>query len=549
MRSNFKVIILGIITVFVLALPVSGQESNQLQATAGVFGTDVDNYMNVNYYDEVEFGKWFGYLGYNGLLNLGYATKIGFGGGEEGGNSIYLGLFYRGSAISFDTDKTTRLTTKWDTNLQTMTGKVDEVEYERTVTYTNNNITALIGIAGMGIKVGFYENLASYNTPLNAGRDGLSTVTENPDGTISYTDNASINYEELKGDIFPYLQWGMKLNLGSNVLAPRVGVGVNFYQDKLIDEYYSAGRVEYQGKIVGSEEINRQDNNNGYLGLDVAVGADYYLDDSMYVGIDYALGVKFYSTDYSGGGKSGSVDGTINSHTYTKTSDYVALGYTEKTDSLKLDITEQSYMSHQIIPAFWKEKKISEDLKVGVLVQLPVTIISQTASDYTDEYQTIERTYKDTNFSNQNETTTSEKHIAGDLVETSVFSISPSIGVGASYALIPGRFTVNAGVNVTPLAYTNTSKVTSRNGVDTNHTKTEIGSGSNKFTSAETETVTYDDVKDSVNDVSVWTGLGGSIAAGFVFSFNENFSLDLLAGTSGFDINLTTVNVLFTVKF
>jgi len=541
-KRNLIMVVLAIITMG-LAIPLSAQSSNQLTATAGVFGTDVDDYMDVNYYGDVEFDKWFGLLGKG--IQLGYATKFG---------DIYLGGYYTGNILTTGTNETKRLRTYWDTTLQQLTSKVDDTIYDQTTTETNNHIAALVGVANIGIKLGFYENITTYNTPYNVGRRDTSTVTHNADGSITYSNNDSINYEQSNGNLVPYLQAGTKLTVGSYIVAPRVSASVNFSRDKLIDEYYGSARTSYQGNFVGDERIERRGRDYGYTTLDFGGGADFWLDDSMYAALDYFLSMDLYNQSFSAAGKSVSVKGTLdwnNGNNYSTTQNY--FDRTEKGDYASVSVSEKSYTSHTIIPAFWKEKKLGDDLKLGVSVRVPVIISSRSTSSYDDEWSITQRTYKDENLSSDNRTEVNESHTAGDKTEYSYLGIFPSVGIGASYNLIPGRFTVNAGVNLYPIAYKKETTVTSRNGVNSTYNKVEMGSGSNKYTSSETATVTAPaSVRDSVQNETSWTGLSGSLGGGFVFCFNDNFALDMALASSydpGFNINLTTLNVLFSVKF
>jgi hypothetical protein len=551
MELKIKVLALAAITVIGLAIPLSAQTSNQNQATVGVFGTDVDSFMDVNYYGDVNFGKWFGYLGgeTSGIFNLGYATKLG---------GIYLGTYYSGNIFKIGTSETTTLTTTWDTSLHQLVSRSDTKIYDRTTTTTNtnNNIAALIGVAGMGIKAGFYEDITTYNTPYNADRDSSSTVTHNADGSITYSENDSLSYEESDGDLIPYLEWGMQLKAGSITLAPRVGVAVNFYQDKFIDKYYGTARTEYNGVITGQERIESRGHNNGYTALGIGVGADFYLNDSMYVGLDYDLVVNIYNQSFGDAGRSGSVKGVIDwtsSNNYSITEKFI--DRTEKDNSIEIYVNEISYMSHSITPAFWKENALGENLKLGVLVKLPITITNQSVSSYTDRWETTETAYYDDINKQYNTTTITNTHTAGSLLETSSFSISPTVGIGVSYDLIPNKFTVNAGINIKVPSFSSASIVTSQNGVDSTYTKTENGYGNNKYTAS--ETLTVDDptmITDSVTTVTDWSELKGSIVGGFVFNFNDNFALDLLASTDpystdAFSISLTNLRVLFSIKF
>jgi len=540
-KRNMVIALFAIITMG-LAIPLGAQSSNQVKATAGVFKTDVDNYMSVKSWDKVKFDKWFGFLGgsNDGTVNLGYATNLG---------EIYLGGFYTGNIFSSSTIETKKQTTTWDADLQQMLTKEDETEYPRTYDYTRNSIAALIGVAGMGIKVGFLEDIKTYNTPYNVSRDGTSTVTQNADGSITYTGNDSINYEESKADLIPSIQWGMKLNLGSgSYLTPRVTVSANFSRDILIDEYYETGRTESNGIFVGEEKINRKEENGGHTVLNIGVGADYYLNDTTYIGIDYSIGLNFNGTDYSGPVKSGSIDGWAGTHSVSSTQNFI--DRTVKDNGQILYAGEWSRTDHTITPAFYKTSTIGDGLKLGMLLRAPISIYSNTENNYSDTWTITETTYNDANLSSQNTTTYTEIHTAGTLKEISYFGIAPTIGIGASYNLVPDRFTVNAGVNLNPISYQRKTTVTSQNGVSSKYEKTEQGSDDSKYTSSETMTVSEPtSVEDSVKYESSWTGFSGSVAAGFVFSFFNNFSLDLLVSNTGFNVNLTSLNVLFTFKF
>ena len=556
-KRNMIMAICAIITMG-LAIPLGAQTSNQNKATAGVFKTDVDNYMSVKSWDKVKFDKWFSYFGgdHDGKVNMGYATNLG---------GIYLGGFYEGKIIDTDIDETKVRTTEWDENLQQMLTQEDSTTYSRESSYgwtkTNNNIAAFIGVAGMGIKVGFYENVSTANTPYNLSRidwssgsanvldTTTSTVTQNSDGSVTYSGNDTIGYEESYGVLNPYLQWGMKLDVGGYVLTPRVTANVSINRSTFIDEYYSQERTEKDEKIIGVKEITRKNDNYGSVGLDIGVGADFYLKDTTYFGIDYVIGLNFFGQDYDGGGKSGTIDGTFWSDAVSRTTD--SFVETETFESLRLGATERDKITHKITPSFWNTKTVMDDLKVGLLVKVPITITSETTNTYQDYYETKEIIQKDTNLSSKNEKTIYEEHKAGTKTEESTFAIAPTVGIGASYALVPDKFTVNAGVNLRPIAYKSTSKVISSNGINTTYTKKEIGSDGNQYTGEETKTVDAPTtVVDTVNSTSVWTGLSGNISAGFVFKFYDSFSLDMSVITySGFNLALTDVNVLFTLKF
>ena len=541
MELKIKVLALIAITVIGLAMPLSAQTSNQKQATAGVFGTDVDKYMNVNKYGNVNFSKWFGYLGgsTSGELNLGYATRF---------SGIYLGTFYTGGIFSSETSVTKTLETSWDPVLQRMTERVDSKTYGDTSDYTDNSIGILIGVAGMGIKVGFSEDTRKSNTPFRIIDGDTFTVTQNDDGTISYTGNDTIKYKDYYQDLTPSLQWGMKLDLGGMAIAPRVGTSISFIENKHNEKYYFPPRTEYNGKIIGTEDIRNDGWTGDHTEFNISAGGDFYLDSSMYVGIDYTLYMDTYKQSLGAAGRKGSVGGSYWYNRKNTTDNY--LDRTVKYEAINVGVREQKDTYHSIVPAFWKENALGENLKLGVLVKIPITFGSSTNSYYQDSWETSETAYLDPNDQQNNTTTVIQTHNADEKNEYSSFEIAPNVGVGVSYDLIPKKFTVNAGIKVNVPSYSSIGSKTSPNGVDSTYTKTETGTGNNKVVSETLNVTAPTTITDSVHKETEWLGLSGSIVGGFVFSFNDNFALDLLASTNNsFSFDLTKLRVLFSIKF
>jgi len=546
MKKRNKVIAIFAIITMCLAATLGAQQSSQNVATAGVYGDDADNFVDVNYYGDVEFGKWFGYVGSDtGYLDLGYATKFG---------SIYLGAYYSGNALDKKSSSSKSVKSVWDTDLQKLLTSIEQDGGNRdSLSNPNNSIDLLIGVAGMGFKLGFSQDYTFFNSPYYIGnnRDNWSSKEEDViAGITNYYGNDSINYEETIGWMAPSFQWGMKLDLGgSKVLAPRLGARIAFHKDELIDEYYT-DRAVYNDKTIGTEKINNDGWNNGYTALNAGAGLDFYLNESMYVGIDYALGINFYDQSFGQAGRSGSVEGFIIWQGLNETTGYV--DRTEKTNTVSIDVDEKSYMSHVIAPALWKELSSSNNAKFGIKVSVPVLIESYTSNIYSDSWTVKETTYTDTNRSNENEKVTTETHTAGLKEETSVLLIAPSISFGGSYEVIPGKFIINAGVNVRPVTYKNTSTTKATNGLDSKYTKKEIGSGATAYTDSEEKIVSIpvdpdwsggNRIADKVDSSSEITGLRSTFGAGFKVNFSDNFALDLAVRSD------STANVAFTVKY
>jgi len=276
------------------------------------------------------------------------------------------------------------------------------------------------------------------------------------------------------------------------------------------------------------------------------------------------LNSRSYENSYSETGISGSVKGTVNwnNNTYSTITKYP--DRIEKDDSAQIAVTEYSYSNHIINPGFkWQDSAFGENLKFGMLVRLPMTITNTTninpenkipswasSTTYTDRWRTQNTTYNDEINSQKNETTITNTHTSGTIDEFSYFSIAPIVRIGASYGLIPNKFIINAGATVYVPGFNSTSMVKSKKGIGSIYSRTEKGSGSNTYVSAETLQVDMPaTIEDTVQTVTAWTALSGSLSGGFVFNFNENFMLDMSVGSSNFTYNLTQLTALFTIKF
>ncbi|GHV92790.1 hypothetical protein AGMMS50268_32930 [Spirochaetia bacterium] len=87
-----KMFLLGMAFAVVLFVPaVSAQvipESSLSSSTFGIFGDDIDSYLDPNDYQDVEFEKGFGFIQAPGILAAGYSTRLK--------DSTYLGFYLGG---------------------------------------------------------------------------------------------------------------------------------------------------------------------------------------------------------------------------------------------------------------------------------------------------------------------------------------------------------------------------------------------------------------------------------------------------------------------
>jgi len=321
---------------------------------------------------------------------------------------------------------------------------------------------------------------------------------------------------------------------------------------------------------LGSKVVNYDGYNNGYMRPSVTVGAQIDLppkeSTEVTLGIEYGFGIGLYSNDYKGG-VSGTADGYVS---WTGTNVIAEdLDKTVTTQTSTLSVDKLSYMSHAITPSYLIKKDFN-GVKLGFKAGLPIGMVFM-SSDASQETRT--KTVTEYNLPihpQRDRTTTQTAYTYGGLEDVSAYTVAPELGIGASYQLIPNRFKVNAGVKVTPVRFTRTIRKSSPNGEDKTVTKTVDGLGNtieDSVTNISTAAVTRTDTVQVSDAIDAFRG---NVTGGFVFSFNDNFALDLLAGvylnnngstsagddvwttvdgTTDFNINVTTVKVLFTFKY
>lgn len=551
MNKNLKVVAIVAITALVLILPLGAQTSNLRSATAGVYGTDVDNFMSVRDYTSMNLGNWFGMLGTNtsGYVDIGYATNA---------LPVYLGAYYRGNILSFEKEYTKTLDTDWDLDEKGWDEWVEKTETEQYTNYNynyyNNNVSVLVGAIGMGFKANLSQSQTVYNSPIpHDRRSGETSTVTNFDGTEVTTTNAQKEYDRRSGTLTPSIEWGMRLPLGEMTLAPRAIVSFGFYENKFIDTWRAQVTEKTASQIITyTDTLNYYGNNNGYMNLGVTVGANLDMNSAMRVGLDYSLGLRIYANKYDVGGHSGTAKGTVswtggtNSQVTTEN-----FNYTQTVDTATLTITESTYMQHTITPLFRYRVTLSENVKLGTLIQLPITIRTSSGDPHTVTYTTTEIIYKDAYQSVLDYTTEREVYTnTGNFSKDTYFSVAPSIGVGVTGAATE-RFTISGGFFVNPFSFNTTlTKETSQGGYTITKEKTTYHNNDRVD-----ETYTVDNpatrtITDTNIISSAWNGFSGSVRAGFGFKFTDSAELDFLATAyNNFNIDWLRVHVLLTLKF
>jgi hypothetical protein len=525
-------------------------ESNTSFSTSGLFKNDIDNFIDYHDYSSVltDGAKWFGFItgrtDAGGVLDAGYARNFG---------NIYLGVWYRGNIFKVNDEvEFSKITPVWDNNREIL------LETTETIAFTGNKwqesanqIEFLIGVAGHGIKVGFFE---SYTSDRNGG-NRPSTITDYQDGRKDYKD-ATDSYENSYGYLKPYLGWGTSFSVSGMNLMPYVDLGLEIYGDKLVDNYHSYTEVNgVKQNVVGSVG---EGNNSGFLQPYGVIGAklDLAKKDTVQtqLGLSYGIALRFYDNSFDATGLSGSASGTVNwetGHVNRVTDSYTDI--TTDTD-ITFNINEISIIGHEIIPSYNITSEMDTNFKFGFSASLPVTIVTGSNLGYSEQYEITKVDYKADKSMNKEATTKTRIYNGNSNLEISALNIALNLNLGASCNLIPDRFTINAGIGAVPASYTHIvikKKPNHINSVITTETKDAAG---NKTETKSVTPATGDNNDDIFVVTDIWEQWNANLYGGFVFNFNSRAALDMgvNAGSGsgrGFNLNLTTVNVIFTFKY
>jgi hypothetical protein len=561
-----KVIVLFTITAMALTLPLAAQfvqsgpaslESNTKKATAGVFSSSVDDFIDTRNWPGVSFEKWFGFVtgdritGVDATDNsgdktitrgsLGYAHKFG---------GLYLGAWYNGNILQMrgqpGPDITKTISADDDRFTQTQTEITTTTQYSSAWTNSSNQLTLLLGVGKHGIKLGFFESLAMNK---NEGASVRSIIeTDTKDGYKDYT-NETVEYSFTGGHLRPYLGWGTAFG-NSVTVKPYIDVAFDMYQQEKID--ITRDYKTYNGKLAGDDTTTYHDGwNQGYYMPIGTVGSDFVKAGEVIrttIGIKYDFNMFLYNNDYDVSGISGKSTKGIVTWSETDTTVKQTITNTTTTNNAAFTFADRTNQNHTLTPSYKIDGEPASGLKLGFRATVPVTFSLDATDRYNEEYTITRIVYNDVEKSRNTTETTVARENKG-LTETTTLTVTPTLGVGASYKLIPNRFTVNAGVYAVPLSYRNTTIKTSPNGVNKITTTNKVD-GNGVVIEEDVDLLDHDYIDDKVEHTETWNQFIGSVRAGFEFYFSPQFSVDLYAAAStDFDANISSLNVLFSFKF
>jgi len=556
MQKKVLVMALTAIMALILAMPVTAQpspssslgslSSNTSMATAGIFKNDVDNFMNYYKYESVfradttSFSFITGRTNAGGVLDAGLAHDFG---------NIYLGIWYRGNMFKVaNINETHTIAPKWDNNSENLLQTTETTSYNGNKWLESaNQIEFLFGVNGQGIKVGFLEWLATDQNPGSVSRD--FTITDYKNGHKYYT-GETVNYENSRGYLKPYIGWGTNINNGDTKIIPFLDIGLQIYNDTLVDNYQDY--MNAQGVKQNITNTVGAGNNNGALIPYGSAGVRLETagKNTTTLEIKYGFDMNLYNNNYDATGLSGDVDGTVSwdsGYVNRKTENF---DNTYTTTDITMYINKNSYMRHVITPMYKIAGEAAEGLNLGFSITVPVTITSGASSSYSDRYE-FSKTENIADPSMNSESTKKTRKYSNQDTESSSLSIGLNMNFGASYKLIPNRFTINAGISAAPTAYNHVETRKLPNSVDsitTTKKKDALGNVT------EEKTVTSSDSNDILTVNDTWSQWSANLFGGFTFYFNSDTALDLgvnsgIGSGNGFNLDVTTVNVIFTFKY
>jgi hypothetical protein len=493
-------------------------ESGTAKATLGALTNDIDNFMSVNMFRNVQIDNFMGYLGIDGNgLNLGYARNLG---------SLYIGICYGGSLIDDlyrrltnqgtdsvlkrDTEITTELE-DGESDIQTTHGIVDSDGNPVPGTViSRNDLSLLLGFGNLGLKLGFSQYLeGTYNPDYDRQYDELvyhpfthDILVSNPKGMSS---RMQITEEFISG-LRPYLEFGGKIDAGSFLIKPSLRAGLDIHQYSrnnpetsfIFDAVSDAQPDETELKYI---IINNQDVLGDFLepSAGLSLGFDFTQDPRIQteLSLDYDMAFRLYSNN-----KKSVLFETVDTNLLDQKTPTDSESRQEHKEITKF------YLTNHIVPAFRFRGDMGDRITVGLTFGINVDF----------------NIFKDSALTTNPETPDEEN---SDPVENNIqlFSVLPKLGLGLTFKLIPEHFFVNMGIGINVLKYEDRTEVA----------PDPEDSAKQKTTASKTLTLPS-------------TNLG----AGLTFYFNRNIAADLLIMVSGLGADVSDLlkfNFLVTMKY
>ncbi|MDR2517628.1 MAG: hypothetical protein LBC88_09655 [Spirochaetaceae bacterium] len=474
-------------------LPVYAPRSGTNKATVGAITSDADNFMSALEFSRLNLTSSFAFAGIDEWgLNVGYGGKFG---------GLYLGVSYGGSLID---ELYRRLTNqqvnalyKKDTVTTTGTPAITATDSEVVdgqeirllgQNVTTNTLQVLVGAGPFGLKIGFALYLDSYEA-----------------------DKRSIFESSLK----PLMEMGFNFRAGPVGIkfAVRGAFDIHQYNTQSLSTFSYIDTANFGNSKTGDQYVERRLDYTEPSG-GITLGFDFGNGTTTRAEFDIIAdgGLRMYKNNDEDGvtGAWGLRDGTSTTGPFfppeTGTNTYTPVQTLQYWGITASDVFDLRLVAN---PTFIYSADLNEQFSMGVKFN-----VGGGYNMLTVEQELLESQGSDSITSYSGSSTT--------------LAITPELGAGVSFRLLPNRFAVHAGFGVQLFSY--------------RETKTEIErtlTGS-LFTTPGTETSTV---------TARIMGLPNArFAAGFTLNFTAAAAMDLLAVSKNLNIDETKLTVLFTIK-
>jgi hypothetical protein len=458
-------------------------QSSTNRATLETIDGDPDKFMSVHEFGTMKkMENQFVLAGVDehGLV-IGYSRKIG---------NLYVGGSYSGSLINelfqrvtnqdiLTLSKHDELTENdVETSLRDQNNKTPSGE-----TVSNNDINIILGSGIFGIRLGFSEYLRGFE-------DRRKSNELNVKDTSTF-----------ESSFKPTFELGLNLPAGSVKVKPALRAAFDIHQyvsNTLWDRDYTTTdpiltRHRYG---IGRRLLMDYMEPSGGLSLGLDFGNSEHIRAEAILDMDIAYRI-YRTNEKDGGWITYAVNDSITQAEFTR--EYLAPDIFD----LRLTGAPAFVFAADMTPKFTLGFKVKVDFGYGLLN------ITQT-----DNAVTYDPSSKAKIYAPQEEWVNSD----------TVLSVSPDLGLGVSYRLIPDHFALHAGLGIVLFSYRE---------VKTEYTLKNIGSGNS-----------VDDTHTTRDMYLPSTRLG----AGLTLNFTETVAIDLMAIMSGLSFDSTKITALVTVK-
>jgi hypothetical protein len=460
--------------------------SGTYKATVGTIASDVDVFMSVLDFNAVKMQNWFSYAGVDEKgINLGYAAKLG---------PTYLGISYGGSLI----DEVLRRITNQDIltlqkrdeikkgpgGISTTPGLVDAEGKTIEGITTSENTVGLIFGAG---------GIFGLKIGFAAHLEGRETGSEE-----------ELNYQHaFESSLKPSLELGWNIPIGSvrTKLALRGAYDMHQYISVTGETFFYTEKDADDNILIKSSFVRKdvyQDFTEPSGGF--TLGFEFGLGRNTRMEIDL-IGDMIYRTY-----RSNEQDGIM---TAWKIMNTVATPpVSENTDVTAPEIFDLRISGN---PVFALRSDVSDKLTIGAKISLAVGYdvftISQSLNSITTDPDTGEKI---------------NTPVLTVKISDSRLSIIPELGIGTRFTLWPDHFSMHAGFGIDLFSYneTTSNRVKTIGGVDA----------------------------ETTNTLKILELPATKITAGLTLNLTADMALDLLAITSGMDIDATKLTILLTLN-